>query len=162
MKYRYVVSQLCKNQEKNDHNRVLGVIFESVKDEDRAKKEQELINSCEKCDECQFHSSIVSGDCLHIIPYINRQSDHRWFNKDLTKYLVFIIVLIVVILSLCLGNFSEDYFKNDKYLKYLAMAAVLLVALSSFDSTSSSKFSITANFFVVAVAVLTFLVSLLS
>lgn len=160
LKYRYVVSQLCKNVENNSHNRVLGVIFEDV--DDRAKKEQELIRSSDKCDECQFHSSIVNDDCLKILPYINEFPDNKWFNKDLTKYLAIIIVLVVVILSVSLGRLSMDLFKDDAYLKYLAMAGVLLVALSSFDSASSSRFSIVANFIVVGVAVITFWFSLVN
>lgn len=160
MKYRYVVSQRCNNQEKNSHNRVLGVIFEDV--EDRAKKEQELISSIDKCDECQFHSSIVKDDCLKILPYTNKLPDGKWFNKDLTKYLSLIIIVVVLALSISLGNISTDFFKDDKYLNYLAMAGVLLVALATFDSASSSRFSIIANFIVVGVAVLTFWVSLLN
>lgn len=160
MKYCYVVSQRCKNIENNNHNRVLGVILKDV--DDRAEKEKELIKSSESCDECQFHSSIVTDDCLKILPYTNKLPNSKWFNKDITKYLAGITTAVVLALTFFLGNISSDFFKDDAYLKYLAMAGVLLVAFASFDSSSSSKFSIVANFIVVGVAVLTFGASLLN
>lgn len=155
MSNRYVISQRCKIE--NNHNKVLGVIFNEV---NRQQNESKLINIVNKCDDCRFHSSIVSDDYLHIIPYVNSEpKTETFFNKQLTKWLSIVALTSALLVSISIYANIVDGIKDEKYFKYMGFIMVYFVALASMDDKKSSKFSVVANLSVSILALIVFLVA---
>ena len=153
---RYVISQRCKTE--NNHNRVLGVIFNEV---NRQENESKLINTDTKCDDCCFHSSIVRDDYLHILPYVNSApKKESFFNQSLTKWLAITALITGLIVSVSIYVNLVDGIKDEKYFKYMGFIMVYFVALASMDDKKSSKFTVVANLSVSVLALIAFLVAL--
>lgn len=153
---KYVVSKCCSK--KNEHNRVLGIIFDDLK---RSELERDLMKGEDTCDGCSFHSSFIQGDHLPLLPYIiEDKDDNKLFNTNFVK-----IAVIITFLSMCFVT-AAIYFNipngltEKKYLKYLAFGVAYFAVLATIDNKKASNFSKLASTCSALVAMFAFFIEL--
>lgn len=153
---KYVVTKRCSKR--NEHNRILGMIFNEEK---RLELEQKLMQVDDKCHNCTFHSSLIREECLPVLPFVlEEKSKQKWFNSKFVKYATIITIVSMVFVSFSIYLNIAEGLKEDKYFKYLAFGVAYFVALAAIDDEKSSKFAKSANTGVALVAMFAFLIEL--
>lgn len=156
MRYRYAVSQRC--EENNNHNKVLGVIFEESSD--RACIEQELIRNTVSCAKCRFHSSIIKDDHLVILPYINcKQRKETFFQGRMISIVVSCLIFISIALTAYIYIANPDDLFSKRHLQYLLLIGVSIVAFSAVDDSNTTKLNKLANLFVALFTAVLFVIT---
>lgn len=151
---KYVVTKRCSKN--NEHNRILGMIFNEDK---RLELEQKIMQVDDKCPHCTFHSSFITDDFLTVLPFVQEEKNkQKWFNSKFVMFATIITIISMVVVSLSIYLNISEGLKEDKYFKYLAFGVAYFVALAAIDDEKSSKFAKSANTGVVLVAMFAFLI----